>query len=153
MKRFRFTLQVLLIVREREEQRTTELYAAALRVRRRTAEALATIEAEVTHAAAALREHLAGHFRAMDLAQRQDHFRLLETRQDRANEALKAAEAAVGPALQKMLDARRQREVVEECRRKQCLRHERELVRQDDKLQDELALRRVAPVFGRHRNQ
>ena len=47
MKRFRFTLQALLVVREREEQKMSELYAAALAVRQRAAEAVRSRKQEI----------------------------------------------------------------------------------------------------------
>jgi flagellar export protein FliJ len=148
MKPFRFTLQALLLLRQRQERAATERYAAALLTRRKAGEALSAVEDEMSRASAEFAARAEAGAPAADLAKRQEHFRALETRHARAAQALEAAERAVTPALQQMLEARRQREVVEECREKQRERHQREIQRLDDKLQDEFALRRVATVLA-----
>ncbi len=147
MKRFRFTLQALLVLRQRHEQQAMEAYAATLLARRQAAERLARIEEEMASAAKSLRSRISGTTLAGDLAQLQGHYRALDGRRAEAACALEAAEQTLRPALQRMIEARRQREVVDDCRDKQSARHEKERLRQEDKLQDEFALRRFAPAL------
>jgi flagellar export protein FliJ len=147
MKRFRFTLQAILTLRQREEHQALERYAAALLSRRQAAEKLALLEDEMSHAAAALRVRLSEGSVAVELAHLQSHYETLERRHDQAREALAAAERLIRPAHEEMLEARRQREVVEGCQEKQRQRHDRELLRDEAKVHDELALRRFAPAL------
>lgn len=145
MKRFRFTLQALLVVRQREENAALERYAATLAAQRRAAEALESAEGTLATAAAHLRARLGGGLVAAELAQQQNHLRTLEWLRSRADTAHVAAGQAVEPALRDMLQARRQREVVDEFRRRQEQRHQREVFREENRFQDEVALRRSTP--------
>jgi flagellar export protein FliJ len=147
MKRFRFTLQALLTLRQREEHEALERYAAALLARRRAAEVLASVEDELARAATVLNKHLVEGALAADLARIQNHYRTVESRYQEALDALKAAEQKIRPAHEGMLESRRQREVVEGCQEKQRERHSRDAMRIEAKLQDELAGRRFAPAL------
>ncbi|MBL9137200.1 MAG: flagellar export protein FliJ [Verrucomicrobiales bacterium] len=147
MKKFRFTLQALLTVRQRQEHLAMERYAAALAQRRRAMELLAIANTEVVDAAQAWQSRVNGGLMAAELVQRAEHLRVLEFKRNQAAVASASAERAVDPALNAMLEARRQRELVEQCEQQQRLRHQREAARQDSKVQDELAQRRVAPAL------
>lgn len=143
MKPFRFSLQAVLTVRQRQEREALERYAAALMDRRKAGEALEAVEQELARGADVLRGRLAVSVPAGDVAQHQNHLRDIDARRAQAAAALRAADQAVAPALKAMLEARRQREVVEQCRDKQRLRHQRDLWAAEAKLIDELALRRA----------
>lgn len=145
MKKFRFTLQALLTVRQRQEHLAMERYAATLVQRQRASECLARATQEVTEASQTWQARVTGGLMASELVHRADHMRTLEFKRNQASAALLTAEKAVDPALNAMLEARRQREVVEQCEQQQRQRHQREIARQDGKVQDELAQRRVAP--------
>lgn len=122
-----------------------ERYAAALAQRQRAGEVLARATHEVTESARAWQARVSGGLMASELVHRADHLRALELKRNQASAALASAERAVDPALNGMLEARRQREVVEQCEQQQRERHQREIARQDTKVQDELAQRRVGP--------
>lgn len=122
-----------------------ERYAATLVQRQRASEVLARATHEVTESALAWQARVSGGLMASELVQRSNHMRTLEFRKNQAATALLSAERAVDPALNAMLEARRQREVVEQCEQQQRQRHQREIARQDGKMQDELAQRRVGP--------
>ncbi|MBX3743667.1 MAG: flagellar FliJ family protein [Verrucomicrobiae bacterium] len=144
MKPFRFTLQAVLTVRQRQEREALERYAAALMARRKAGEALESAEEELVRGADVLRTRLAAAVPAGDAARHQDHLRELDVRRAQAVEVLRTADRGVASALQAMLEARRQREVVEQCRDKQRQRHQRDQWAAEAKLIDELALRRTA---------
>lgn len=124
-----------------------ERYAAALAQRRRAGEILARANHEIHDATREWQVRVDGGLTAAELLHRADHFRVLEFKRSQAAAALASAERVVDPALKAMLDARRQREVVEQCEQQQRQRHQREVARQDGKVQDELAQRRVAPAL------
>ncbi len=146
MKRFRFSLQALLLVREREEQVCAERYAVALQQRQDAKEAFARADANVRTTAESLRERVSRGLPAREFVQAQEHFRAVETRRRDARQALEAAERKVHAALREMLDARRRHELVERYRCKQKLRHERDAARHEARVQDELGLRKFAPA-------
>lgn len=124
-----------------------ERYAAALSQRQRAEEVLARATRDVNESAQAWQSRVAGGLMASEMVHRADHLRTLEFNRNQAATALLTAERAVDPALNAMLEARRQREVVEQCEQRQRQRHQREIARQDGKVQDEFAQRRVAPAL------
>lgn len=146
MRRFRSTLQALLTVRQRQERLAMERYSGALQARQRAVDALSTVDRESAAAAAAMRGRLAGGMPASELLHDQNHYRSVEARRAMAQQAVANADKAIAPALQGMLNARRQREVVEECMDRQRERHVRDQATQERKLLDELALRRGTPA-------
>lgn len=145
MKRFRFTLQALLTLRQREEHVAMEAYAASLQRVRAEKVRLRSAEDELSQAGEALRRYLAQGAPAAEHAQRQTQYRLLDARRLGAVHAVRQAEMASGQALDGMLHARRQREIVEDCEVKQHQRYQREVAQAETKWLDELASRRVAP--------
>jgi flagellar export protein FliJ len=147
MKRFRFSLQALLTVRQREEHLAAERYAATLAARHCAAADLAAAQEDAHRAAEFFRTSIETATRAGEISRWRDHYEVLNDRCTRAAEILEAAEKAVAPALAEMLRARRQREVVEECRAKHRVRHEREMARMAHRLQDDLAFRRFTPAL------
>lgn len=153
MKRFRFTLQALLTVRQRQEQVAMESYAAALQAQRRAAEALRQAEVEMVAAARRVREEMAHGLMADRLRQLGDHFQVLTRQKDQAADRAAVADRAVAPALREMLEARRRREAVGEFQAKQRLRHQRESQRQEGKQLDELAQRRSSVCLAWRGNE
>lgn len=145
MKRFRFTLQALLTVRQRAEQLAQERYAARIANQERARKALNLAEATLATAATTLRQQMGRGLLAAELAQRHTHLRTLEWSRAQAEEGCRSASRAVEPALREMLEARRRREAVEQFRRRQLQRHDREVQREDNRLLDEFALRRATP--------
>lgn len=145
MKRFRFSLNALLAIRKRQETAAMERYAAVLARQREASDQVAAVDADLGLAATALRSRLGGAMVAAELAQRGDHLRALELRRAQAALALARVEREIPPAMDLMLQARRQREVVEKFESRQRERHEREFLRREEKENDELALRRFVP--------
>lgn len=142
MKRFHFTLQAVLTVRERQEQVAGERYAQALCARVAARERLTVAERECAAAADRQREQAqagatAGElFRAVAYARAAD-----ELRQRRAGE-LAAAERVTTQRLEEWLAARQKREAVERLRGRQLAQHARAVAASEQKMLDELATQR-----------
>lgn len=147
MKRFRFPLQALLTVRQRHEHEAMERYAQALLHRQQVAEHLDRIQRELSGAWEQLREKMARGCSAAALAQLRAYSSHLETLRDEYTTALGTAERRVHQALQDMLRARREREVVETYGARQKARHDRQRQRQEHWQMDEFAARFVHPAF------
>ncbi|MBL9128878.1 MAG: flagellar FliJ family protein [Verrucomicrobiales bacterium] len=123
-----------------------ERYSAALQSRIRAAEAVAAAEQVRARAAEAMTRRLTEGIPAAEAFREQAYYRTLEAKRDAAQNALVAAENAVPPALNAMLQAKNQREAVEECIARQRERHVRDQMVQERKMLDELALRRAGAV-------
>lgn len=147
MKPFHFTLEAVRTVRQRQEQVALEQYAQALLNRRQAADRLEAIEGELNECWRELRGELAEGFAASKAAQAHDYHRILAKRRDEAIAALGIAERRVNAAMQTMLAARQQREIVDKSCEKQKARHQREQFRGEQKIMDDLAGRRSPSHF------
>ena len=142
MKPFRFTLEAVRTLRQRQEQLAMEQYAQLLAARQQILLRLDTIQMELQDCWRQLGRQLAQSCPASQAAQAHDYQRLLAQRRDEAIEALGAAERRVHAALQVMLAARQQREIVDKSCDKQKAHHLRHQSRREQKLMDDLAGRR-----------
>jgi flagellar export protein FliJ len=146
MKSFRFTLEAVRTVRQRQENEALERYARALLARQQAVDALENIHQRITEDFARMRSLLAGGCAAAQAAQAQNYHRSLEKTRDDGVAALGQAERRVQAACQAMLAARQQREIVDVYCRKQQAAHQRLELREEQKLLDEFALRRVTAL-------
>jgi flagellar export protein FliJ len=90
-----------------------------------------------------MRQLLAGGCTAAQAAQAQNYHCSLEKKRDEGVDALGQAERRVNNASKAMLAARRQREMVDVYREKQQALHQRLEWREEQKIMDEFAIRRV----------
>jgi len=147
MKAFRFTLEAVRTLRQRQEHEALEDYIRALLVRQQALHVLEAIDESIGRDFAQMRQLLAGSCTAARAAQAQNYHRSLEMKRDDAAAALAQAERRVKEASQAMLAARRQREMVDVYREKQHALHQRLELREEQKIMDEFAIRRVtAPI-------
>lgn len=123
-----------------------ERYSESLQARQRAATVLANADQERVQTGDQLKQRLEGGLPAAEAMKAQAHYKIIETRRDAAHHALTVAENAIAPALKAMIQARHQREAVEECITRQRDRHQRDQQNLERKLLDELALRRTGPV-------
>ncbi|HZQ48493.1 MAG TPA: flagellar export protein FliJ [Verrucomicrobiae bacterium] len=144
MKPFHFTLEAVRTLRQRQEQNAMEQYAQALLARRQILDRLNAVEQDLNAGWQELRGQLAKGCPASQAAQAHDYHRALGKRRDEAIAALGIAERRVNAALQAMLTARQQREIVDKSCEKQKARHLREQFQAEQKLLDDLAGRRTA---------
>src|ERR1700722_15382162 len=148
MKPFHFTLEAVRTLRQRQEQNAMEQYAQALLARQQTLDRLAGIERELHAGWQELRGQLAKGCTASRAAQTHDYHRALGKRRDEAVVALGVAERRVNAALQTMLTARQQREIVDKSCERQKARHVREQFRAEQRILDDLAGHRAASTLS-----
>jgi flagellar export protein FliJ len=148
MKAFRFTLEAVRTVRRRHEQEAMEQYAQALLVRRQILDRLDAVQRQLHAGWQELRQLLAQGCAASKAAQANDYHRTLEKRREECAAELSVAERRVNSALQAMLNARRQREIVDSFFQKQKGRHLREAQRDEQKFLDDLAGRRGGSILS-----
>jgi flagellar export protein FliJ len=148
MKPFHFTLEAVRTLRRRQEQNAMETYARTLLTRQQTLDRLDAIKRELNNGWQELRAQLAKGCTASQAAQAHDYHRSLAKRRDEAIMALGVAERRVNAALQSMLAARQQREIVDKSCEKQLAVHRREQFRAEQKLLDDLAGRRPLSAFS-----
>lgn len=147
MKAFRFTLDALNTLRRQEEQKAMENYAQSLVAKRLAVEALEKAERNLKNGAEALRERLAAGCSAGEAAQGHDYQRSLVQRRTDCAAVVENAERRVGAALEAMLNARKQREIVDKFFDKQKAAYLREQGRREQKFMDDLAGRRRSSVL------
>jgi flagellar export protein FliJ len=146
MKAFRFTLEAVRTLRQRQEHQALEQYAQALLARQQALDALDAIEERIGLDYARMRRLLAGRCDAGEAAQAHSYHRSLEQRREDGVATLGLAERHVHAASQAMLAARQRREMVEVYRDKQRAAHQRLEWREEQKIQDEFGLRRVTAL-------
>jgi len=125
-----------------------EQYAQALLARQQAMAKLEALQQELTVTMEELRVRLAAGCIASQAAQAHDYQRSLARRRDEASAALGTAERRVNAAMQGMLAARGQREIVDKYFDKQKLSHARGLARSEQKMLDDLAGRRSNSVLA-----
>ena len=148
MKPFRFTLESVLIVRERQESEAKENYARELVAQRQAMAALRDAERELDEAFSEHRRRLVEGAPVVCLLQQQLYCAHLESNRKTAANAMAAAEDKVKQAVQAMVFARQQREVVEKFRGNQRAEYDRQMTMEEQKMLDELAGRRLDPALS-----
>lgn len=143
MKRFRFTLQALLTVRQRQEQTALESYAAALADRQRALDRLRDAQRQCEEAWGLSRQRITAGAPAAHLAQLEEFCEAVEDLRRFCLAAVEETQRVVDARLQKLLAARQAREAVDKFREHQRERYDRELTRAEQKTLDELAQHRA----------
>jgi flagellar export protein FliJ len=152
MKAFRFTLEAVRTLRQRQEHEALEDYIRALLARQQALQLLEDIDQRIGHDFAQMRQLLAGGCTAVQAAQAQNYHCSLQNKRDDGVAALGQAELRVNSASRAMLAARRQREMVEVYREKQHALHQRLDWREEQKIMDEFAIRRVTALSSARTN-
>lgn len=148
MKRFRFTLEAVRTVRQRQEQDAMDQFARTLLARQQAVERLEAVQQRLTAGFHELRHLLSSGCEAATAAQMQAYHRALEKQRDECLAAVGLAERRVNAAFNVMLMARRQREIVDKGREKQQASYQREIAREEQKFQDDLAGRRTSSILA-----
>jgi flagellar export protein FliJ len=148
MKSFHFTLEAVGTLRQRQEQKAMEQYAQSLIARRQALDRLKAAEGELSACWQEWRDRFAGGCTAVEAAQAHAYQRSLAQRRDECTLALETAERRVNASLQNMLQARRQREIVDKCYDRQKARHQREQARGEQKFLDDLASHRGNSILA-----
>jgi len=146
MKAFRFTLEAVRTLRQRQEQEALENYARALLARQQVLDMLTDMDQRIGRDFVQMRKLLAGRCTAAQAAQAQNFHASLEKKRDDCVAALGKEERRVNTTSRAMLAARQQREMVEVYRDKQHAAHQRLALREEQKILDEFAIRRVTAL-------
>ena len=144
MRPFRSKLAALLTIRQKQEQAKLESYARAMQARQAALEARRTVEQRVTVLQGEVRASMQAGCTASALSQFQGYGLRLADELRRADGQLAAAENTLTLALDELQAARRKRETVEKFQAKERAGYSREVLAEEQKLLDEMALRRVA---------
>lgn len=148
MKKFRFTLQALLTVRQQAEQKALESYSRALAARQEAHQRLLAANRELAQASDDLARELAEGAPAARASLSRAWCQVLETRQQHAARSLQEAEAALQQAHRSMLATRQDREAVENFQDQQHQRYDRQLLREEQKVLDDLVSSRFVPAVA-----
>jgi flagellar export protein FliJ len=143
MKAFRFTLEAVRTLRQRQEHEALEVYIRTLLARQQALQALEEIDQSIARDFVQMRQLLAGGCTAAQASHAQNYHGSLQKKRDAAVAALGQAERRVGESIQAALAARQQREMVDVYREKQQAQHQRLEWREEQKIMDEFAMRRV----------
>ena len=146
MKRFRFNLQAVLVLRQRQEQLARELYARTETARRQAAAELAFAERQRDGAWAISREQLQKGATADLLWQLGRYCDGLEQRRAACAVALHEAYKATDLAWKKLVLARRRREAVVKYRERRWAGYLRQCRREEQILLDEIAQHRTTAL-------
>jgi flagellar export protein FliJ len=144
MRKFRFSLQPVQILRDRQEQAALNVYARALQVAAEAEGRLLAARQALEQAWSALRPDTGRPLSATALAQGHEHCQLLSRRADACAQALHAAQAAVAQAFARWMTARQNSAVLAKCREKQLQEHRLRARQHEQKQLDELGRRRPA---------
>jgi flagellar FliJ protein len=139
MKRFQFTLQALLTLRQQQEQEAMTRYSEALLERSQAMERMRDVEHQLAEARHEwMREAQVGFSAEKALQFQRYELTLIERRKTCAT-AVSMAERKVNQALHAMMLARQNREAVDKFHQRQRDAHDRSIAREEQKLLDELA--------------
>ncbi|WP_414661683.1 flagellar export protein FliJ [Horticoccus sp. 23ND18S-11] len=139
MKRFRFSLQAVAVLRAHHELKAREAFAAAVQAHRQTDEALALVRARVTAFEVALAARRQQRFSAADEAQTLGAYRQECSAEAEAEKVMHAARAVMQQRRADYLDAHRKVEVVKRLEVKARTRHRLAGLREEQAIFDDTA--------------
>jgi flagellar export protein FliJ len=144
MKAFRFSLQPIRTLREQKERTAQQLFAEAMRACEEAAAQLEIASDELTAGWNSLCHDLATGVVATKLGRTRAWCNLLELRQKERAAALQTARRIMDAALREMMLASRDREALDKHYDKCRQAHGREAQREEQKILDELGVRRAS---------
>jgi flagellar export protein FliJ len=146
MKPFRFSLQPVRVLREQREQQMQRRFGEAMRRREDAVIALQQAGDELAAEWNALCEELSSGVAMSTLLKSRAWCNVLEQRQKQRRVELIEAQHAMDAAWRDMMLATRDREALDKFHDKCRRAHDREVQRGEQKVLDELGVRRVATV-------
>ncbi len=148
MKPFRFRLQSLLSLREREERKALEAFAASLREAELAESRLRATQARINDHWNAAAETLRAGCAPAELQSWQSFGQILVREESRCRAAAVAASESASQARRGLMAARQRREVVESLKTRHRETHERESLHEEQTLLDDIAQRSRKPAYG-----
>lgn len=146
MKQFKFPLASVAVVREAREALRREVFAGTLRQAASAEQALAKASSERSALAAALGESRAGTFRPITQVAGLEAQRVAEHREREAVSLLQKARQAVDIAREDWLGARRGVRLLEQLKVRARARHQVEILRAEQREQDDRRSGSLWPV-------
>jgi flagellar FliJ protein len=143
MKRFQFTLEPLHTLRTRTEQSALETYGKAVTARQQAIERLRAARTRCEAVWSARGALLEGRASAGELDQAQSFCRSVEETVTACESSVLQSQRVVEEAWQKLLEARRSREVVDKVKERQRDRYDRDVATEEQKTLDDLAQQRA----------
>ena len=143
MKKFFFTLQAVLTLRQRAEQKALENYSRALLARDDAVKKLTGLERELAAGWELLRQQLSDGCQGARAAQTKASCAVLEEQKKTSEHALQQAERDLNAASHAMLHARQHREAAEKLQCAQRESYDREVRAEERKEIDDLVSRRA----------
>ena len=139
MRPFRFSLQAVLTVRLNRESKALEAFAKAQAAFEAIAANFRLIQKEIDETLGQRRDALKTAASSEAVQQMQQGLRALKEAAQRCQAELQKAQAILDEKSSVLLEARRDREVVDKVRQKQLARHQLKAARDEQKAHDELA--------------
>jgi len=139
MKKFRFSLQAVLTLRQRQEQMALECFARAVAVRQHAMERLNEAQRACREAWELSRVRSAAGAPAVHLAQLHDYCQNMEEFQKECEHVVAVAQAEVDRKWEKLVTAQQAREAVDKFLERQRERYDRELQREEQKMFDDIS--------------
>jgi flagellar export protein FliJ len=139
MKNFKFSLQALRILRERQEQNALQEYGNTLRQLEAAQAKAEALQTELEGAWTQLQQAYKGSTSARHLAQLQEWCSTLRTQKQQSEYNLKVAHQHSQEAFTRLVAARQARSVVEKCYERQKQQHELQVRKHQTKIQDDRA--------------
>lgn len=146
MKRFRFSLHALRILRQRQEQRALRQFGLAIAARARAARDLEEVQRHCDAGWQASRQSMKAGVTAAQLAKLGAYCRAMEELRRQSEATLHRAQRMVDEKWEKLLTIRQQREAVDKYYQRQRGVYERQLSREEQKALDDMAYQRSAPT-------
>src|ERR1700742_389318 len=144
MKRFHFSLSALAVLREQQEQAAQKKYAEALRTCEDAAGRVQTASRELSNCWQELNGKLTAGVSAMEFLRSRAWCNVLELRLKERTAALEQARLKVDAVWHEMLVATRDRESMDRFHDKKRRAYDREVLRNEQKELDELAVQLAA---------
>ncbi|HEY0456685.1 MAG TPA: hypothetical protein VGE41_09950 [Verrucomicrobiae bacterium] len=138
MKGFKFTLEGLLTLREREEQDALTEYGASLRRLDEARQTASAAQRELELAQAELQELFLKSAPAGRLSQMQDYCQMMEKKKRECDYALKVAQNKSHQSFLKLVSSRQAKGVVEKCLQNQKKQYAQQRRKFEQKQSDEL---------------
>lgn len=143
MKRFRFTLEALQRLRQRQESHALQQYGQAVAAQQEAVRRLEEVQSDCESSWAVCREHLANNAPPAYIAQLESYCRWIEQCKRICEQAIEQADRVCKQRWLRLQLARQAREAVDKFLLRQRRRYDRELMGEERKLLDDMANRRM----------
>ena len=143
MKKFRVTLDAVRVVRLREEKEALEAYSAALLARQKALDRLEEVRLQQAQESEVTRQEMSAGCTSGRLRQRQSFHESLRIHLRAAEGCFAESELLQQGTMQRLVQAKQRREVVDKAFERQHASHQKGVMREEAHLLDELAQRQL----------